>query len=240
MSVLQWDKEGTVAIITMSNAENRQNPVFVDTFLTILDDVEKDGSAGAVVVISDDGKHWSLGIDLPWVMEKIGAGKTAEVKTFLKRLNDLFIRLLTYPMPVIAAISGHSFGGGAIMACACDFRLMRSDRGFFCFPEIDVGIPFLPGMTAMMKRVFPGNILNHMVLTGSRLTAAELEKGGVVMKACPDGKTLREESLTFGGAFAKGRSIFSAIKKGMNKDVIAVIERDDPPFIESFGLLARP
>ena len=59
-------------------------------------------------------------------------------------------RLVFRPENVAAA-----FGGGAILACACDYRLMRSDRGFFCFPEVDVNIPFLPGMLASVQRAVP-------------------------------------------------------------------------------------
>jgi len=59
-------------------------------------------------------------------------------------MNDLFKKLLLYPMPVIAAINGHAFGNGALLSCTCDFRFMRSDKGFFCFPEVDVSIPSFP------------------------------------------------------------------------------------------------
>lgn len=41
------------------------------------------------------------------------------------------------PLPVIVAIDGHAFGNGSIICCTRDFRFMRSDRGFFGFPEVD-------------------------------------------------------------------------------------------------------
>ena len=85
----------------------------------------------------------------------------------------------------MAAINGHAFAGGAIMACAFDFRFMRSDRGYFCFPEVDIQIPFMPGMDAILKKALPTSLVLEAQLTGKRYTAAELEAQRVVLKACP-------------------------------------------------------
>lgn len=46
--------------------------------------------------------------------------------------------MLTLPMPTVAAVTGHAFGGGALLAMAHDWRVMRGDRGYFCFPEVDI------------------------------------------------------------------------------------------------------
>jgi enoyl-CoA hydratase/carnithine racemase len=85
-------------------------------------------------------------------MDRFHAQDLQSIKDFMYRMNEVFKTCLTFPMPVIAAINGHAFGNGAILSCACDFRFMRSDKGFFCFPEVDINIPFLPGMLAWCKR----------------------------------------------------------------------------------------
>ena len=48
-------------------------------------------------------------------------------------------------------LSGHVYAGGAMMAMAHDFRIMRSDRGWFCLPEVKLGMPFSLGMMALLK-----------------------------------------------------------------------------------------
>ena len=78
--------------------------------------------------------------------------------------SRIFKRLLEFPVPVVAAINGHAFGNGAILTCACDFRFMRKDKGFFCFPEVDVSIPFLPGMIGFVRKAIPESVPKRFVV----------------------------------------------------------------------------
>lgn len=237
MPRITWEKTGTVAIVTMNEGENRFNPSFLENFLATFDEIEGSSDCSALLLLSSDPKNWSLGIDLQWITEAINAGAHQNIKKFLYDLNKLFRRILLYPMPVIAGINGHAFGAGAIMACACDFRFMKADRGFFCFPEIDIRIPFLPGMLAIVGRAVPAHKLQELVLTGKRATAGELAADHVVVRACTDDDALRTEALGFAGTFAKGRTIFAEMKKRMHCDLLKVIEEQDPPCIESLQLI---
>jgi enoyl-CoA hydratase/carnithine racemase len=151
-------------------------------------------------------------------------------------MNRIFKRLLLFPVPVIAAINGHAFGNGAIISCACDFRFMKKDRGFFCFPEVDVGIPFLPGMVAFVRKAVPEPLFNRMILSGQRMTAEELEAQGVIVKACHDREHLMTEALAFAAAFDKKRGIFRELKQRMHKDLIKALDDEDPVYIEPLSL----
>ena len=155
MAVAEWRKDGTVAVLTMTNGENRHNMVFANEMMRIMEEILADKTVTALVLTSSDEKNFSQGIDVQWLMERMAAKDMQAIKDFMYRMNDVFRTLLLYPMPVIAAINGHAFGNGAIISCACDFRFMRADRGYFCFPEVDLGIPFLPGMIAWCGRQYP-------------------------------------------------------------------------------------
>jgi len=232
MALIEYELDENVAVVTMNSGENRFNLLFLDEFLSVLDTIENDTDANALVVRSSHEKIFSNGIDLDWLVPFVQKNDLDTVKKFLYTMTSLFKRLLIYPMPTIAAITGHAFAGAAILCCAFDFRFMRSDRGFFCFPEVDLGIPFLPGMIAIAKKAIPMYKLEEMKYTGKRLTAYECEEHHIVMKACHI-NDLMSEALSFAKSLNKGRKIISAMKKGMYKDIIRVLDEEDPLIIEA-------
>jgi enoyl-CoA hydratase/carnithine racemase len=207
--------------------------------LEALDEIEKDPDINSVVITSSDPKSWSQGIDLEWMSGRLGENDTQAIKDFMYLLNSLFKRMLLYPMPVIAAINGHAAAGGAIISCACDFRFMRGDRGFFFFPEVDIGIPFLPGMIAFSKKAFPYHMFEEAMLSGRRFSADELEKNNVIIKACEDRDAVLTEALNYARTYNKKRGIFGEMKKRMNKEMIDVLDNVDPEYIESGQLMVE-
>jgi enoyl-CoA hydratase/carnithine racemase len=237
MSVIEWKKVETVGIITMNNGENRHNPDFIRAILTAFDEIEVDPGISSVIITSNDPKNWSQGIDLQWITDAMAKNDLPGIRDFMYGLNRIFKRILFYPMPVIAAINGHAFGDGTIMACACDFRFMKADRGFFCFPEIDINIPFLPGMLAIVRKAIPYYKLEELAFSGKRTGAVELEAHHVIVKACENGEVLIREALAFAKTFNKKRPIFGEMKKRMNGSIIEIMEREDPVFIEPLQLM---
>lgn len=232
MALIEYELDENVAVVTMNSGENRFNLAFLDEFLSVLDTIENDTEANVLVVRSSHEKIFSNGIDLDWLVTFIQKNDLDTTKKFLYTMNSLFKRLLIYPMPTVAAITGHAFAGGAIMCCALDFRFMRSDRGFFCFPEVDLGIPFLPGMLALAEKAIPMYKLEEMQYTGKRLTAYECEEHHIVMKACHI-DDLMSEALSFAKGLNKGRKIIRAMKEGMYKDIVRVMDEEDPLIIET-------
>lgn len=238
MGSITVSREGSVAVVTMNGGENRHNPEFVRDFLAALDAVESDQGASAVVVTSSDPKSWSQGIDLSWILDRLPTEEGRdEVRDFLRGLDRMFARVLTFPMPTIAALTGHTFGDGAILACCFDFRFVRGDRGFFCFPEVDLNIPFLPGMMAIVKAAVPEPAFTRFVLEGRRVTGPELVAAGVAVKAVDGIEAVLAEAVAYAGTFLKGRGIVRAIKERAHRTVLDVFERDDPAAIAELRLV---
>jgi len=232
MSFVEYILDENVAVVTLNRDENRFNPDFLEACLDVLDEVENETDASTLVVKSSHEKIFSNGIDLEWLAPVIQKGDINTAKDYFYQMNALFKRIVTYPMITIAAITGHAFAGGAILCCAFDFRFMRSDRGYFCFPEVDLGIPFLPGMNTMLKKAIPLYKLEEMEYTGKRLTAEECEEHHIITKACHINE-LMGEVLAFAKTLNKKRAVIKELKERLNKDIIHALDVEDLPYIES-------
>ncbi len=232
MAIIEYTLDDKVAVVTMNDGENRFNPSFLKFFLEVLDEIENETDVNVLVVTSSHEKIFCNGIDLDWLDPLIKKGDKESTSAFLYSMNELLKRILLYPMPTIAAISGHAFAGGAIMSCAFDFRFMRSDRGYFCFPEVDLSVPLLPGMIAIVSKAVPMYKFEEMKYTGKRVTAEECEAHHIVLKACHRDQ-LMDEALSFAKGLNKGRKIMAEMKKRMYKDIVHTFEVEDPPIIES-------
>jgi Delta3-Delta2-enoyl-CoA isomerase len=232
MGQIEFELNDKVATLTMNNGENRFNQSFLEAFLTALDQIEADTDARALVVTASHEKIFCNGIDLDWLGPFIQRGDQETAAAFFHTMNRLFKRILLYPMPTIAAISGHAFAGGAIMSCAFDFRFMRSDRGFFCFPEVDLGIPFLPGMIALIRKAVPQYKMEELHYTGKRATALECEAHHIITKACPI-NDLMTEALSFAKGLNKRREVITIMKARMYPEIVHAFEVQDPPVIAS-------
>jgi len=232
MKPVEFSTDGHVAIVSMNSDDNRFNPPFLNALLSLLDEIEDSTDASVLIVKSAHEKIFSNGLDLDWLLPHIENARTETITDFFLQLNRLFKKLLIYPMITIAAITGHAFAAGAIMCCAFDFRFMRTDRGYFCLPEVDLGMPFLPGMIALLKRVIPPYKFEELQLTGQRLTAEACLEHHIITRACHD-SNLMAEALEFAKTLHKKRGIIREMKIRANRHIIHTLDVEDLPLIQS-------
>jgi enoyl-CoA hydratase/carnithine racemase len=200
----------------------------ISTYNEILEDAE----IKAIVLTSSDPKNFCLGVDLGWMMKMQQENDYPAISKWLFRNGDVFKAMLMSPVPTIAAITGHAFGNGAMLAGACDFRFMRADRGYFCFPEIDLGIQFSPSMIEWMKRIMPYHLFIKMKWSAERVGAKVLEEHNVILKACADAEETLKEAVAFAKTFNKPRNTLAEMKKRTYKHIVDKIENEDPPYYE--------
>ncbi len=161
-----------IAVLDLGDDENRFSPDWLDTVDRLLDEVQQNAHA---LVTTATGKFYSNGLDLEWLTAH---GDRAQ--WYVGRVQALFGRILTFPLPTVAAVVGHAFGAGAMLAIAHDYRVMRADRGYYCFPEVDIHIPFTPGMAALIQAKLPPQTAVTAMTTGRRYGGLEAEAAGLV------------------------------------------------------------
>lgn len=165
-------RNGDVHVIDLGPDENRFSPDWMTSLHGALDVVV---AAPAPLVVTATGKFFSNGLDLEWL------GQNADqFLSYVEQVHGLFARVLTLPVPTVAAINGHAFGAGAMLAMAFDWRVMREDRGYFCFPEVDINIPFTPGMAALIQAKLTPRAAVDSMTTGRRFGGPEALAAGIV------------------------------------------------------------
>src|SRR5262245_15852229 len=166
--MLELTRHGPVYVLTMRSGENRFNRRFVDALNGALEEVERSSGPAALVTVGED-KFYSNGLDLDWLT---GEG-SSQGPEFIAAFMAVLGRVLALPIPTVAAMNGHAFAGGAMLALAHDFRVMRGDRGFFCLPEVDIGLPFSAGMAALIQCKLEVIVCRDLMLTGRRVGGME-------------------------------------------------------------------
>ncbi|MGK3205126.1 enoyl-CoA hydratase/isomerase family protein [Amycolatopsis sp. MEPSY49] len=201
-----------MTVLHLGDDENRFSPEWLQRVHSTLDEVTD------VLVTTGGGKFYSNGLDLEWLTAN--GDKASE---YVADVQELFARVLTLPVPTVAAITGHAFGAGAMLAMAHDFRVMRADRGYFCFPEADINIPFTPGMAALIQgKLTPASAIASMT-TGRRFGGAEALAAGLVDEIAAEGEVVKVASSRVEALAGKDRGTLGAIKATMFAPAVAAL-----------------
>ena len=216
--MIELKRDNGVALVTMRSGENRFNPGFISELSRVLDEVENSDEPSSLV-LTGDGKFFSNGLDLAW-MSGEGRDHAGEV---VRGMLGIFARLLSSPVASVAALNGHAFAGGAMLSLACDFRVMRSDRGFFCIPEIDLGLPLHPGMMSLIQARLPKVTAHEAIVTGKRYGGTEAQAKGIV-DVSVSAVDLVSKALAMAAPLAvKNRAVMQAHKRQMYAETLRLL-----------------
>ncbi len=171
--------EDSVAILRMDNGENRFTPEMNARVNQLLDQVEADDGIGSLV-LTGTGKYFSNGFDIE-ALTTLGD----MTMQFVGETEKIWARLLGAPYTVVTALNGHAFGAGAMLSLAGDLRIGRTERGFWCLPEADLGMPFSPGMVALFADVLGRQSAARLMVTAERLGPPQQMAAGVVHQLAP-------------------------------------------------------
>ena len=208
------DREGDVYVLNLGEGENRFNPQWIGAVNSLLDEVEASPSPRALVVTAS-GKIWSNGLDLEWL-----AANTSELNPFLVEVHGLLARVLELGVPNIAALQGHTFAGGAMLALAFDRRIMRADRGYFCLPEVDINIPFTPGMSSLIQARLGKQPAHEAMTTGRRYGGADALDSGIVQATAELDQLLPLAIEAVSGLATKDGGTLKTIKQRMYRTTL--------------------
>ncbi|HZQ31312.1 MAG TPA: enoyl-CoA hydratase/isomerase family protein [Mycobacterium sp.] len=207
-----------IAILHLGSDENRFSPEFLEDFDACLDRVV-DGEAHGLVTTAA-GKFYTNGLDLDWL-----AAHSDQGPWYVGRVQGTLARVLTLPIPTAAAVTGHAFGAGAMLAMAHDFRVMREDRGYFCFPEADIRIPFTEGMAALIQAKLTPQAAVASMTTGRRFGGPDAAAIGLVDATAADGEVPRAAAEMLRPLGDKDPGTLGAIKQTMFRQAVDALTK---------------
>ena len=176
MDFILYEQKGQVATITINRekALNALNSQVLDELNATLDAVNLD-TTRCLILTGAGEKSFVAGADIG----EMSTLSKAQGEDFGKTGNDVFRKLETFPLPVIAAVNGFALGGGCEISMSCDIRIC-SDNAVFGQPEVGLGItPGFGGTQRLARLVGPG-MAKQMIYTARNIKAADAYRIGLV------------------------------------------------------------
>lgn len=206
-------KHDSVFLLDLGDGDNRFNLESVRAIDALLDEVDQSSPPTALITTAS-GKIWHNGLDLEWLAE------TGAWGPLVTAVEHLFGRLMSLPMPTVAAVQGHAFAGGAMLALAHDVRVMREDRGYLCLPEVDLNLSFSEGFASIIEAKLPQPALHRMAVLGQRIPGEAAFKMGVVDALASESEVQNVAVATAGALSQKAGTAMADIRRNFYSDTI--------------------
>jgi len=182
MEHIQSERDGDLSILTMARGKaNALNHALVDELCGAVASAAADESVRGLVLASGRPRFFSSGFDIREVFNYDRDG----MASFFGRFMDLYESLYRFPKPVVAALSGHTFAGGAILAIACDFRIMADGDFGFALNEINLGLALSQTIRRMLADAVGIARAREVLLFGEPLTPVRALEIGLVRELAP-------------------------------------------------------
>ncbi|MDY2789814.1 MAG: enoyl-CoA hydratase-related protein [Lachnospiraceae bacterium] len=234
MEFITYEQDGFVGVITINRpkALNALNSQVLDELNETLDAVDLDATR-ALILTGAGEKSFVAGADIG----EMSTLTKAEGEAFGKKGNDVFRKIETFPIPVIAAVNGFALGGGCEISMSCDIRIC-SENAVFGQPEVGLGITPGFGGTQRLARLVGAGMAKQMIYTARNIKADEAYRIGLVNAVYP-----LEELLDAAKKLAQGiakqapiavRNCKKAINGGLQVDMDQAIVIEEKLFGDCF------
>jgi enoyl-CoA hydratase/carnithine racemase len=211
------ERRGPLFILDLGATENRFNFESIARLEALLDEVDAAAGDKALVTIAS-GKFWSNGLDLDWLV-----AKEISLVDLVVRVQELFARVLEAAYPTVAVIQGHCYAAGGMLALAHDVRFMREERGFLCFPEVNIGMVFTPGMEALLRSKLSPQTAHQAMVLGRKYTAPEALSAAIIDGTFAESELL-DHSLEYATSLVgMDAATIQSIKKQLYSDTLTLL-----------------
>lgn len=212
MNYIQYEQKDAIAVLTISRekALNALNSEVLGELDAAIDAIDLD-TVRCLIITGAGQKSFVAGADIG----EMSTLTKEEGEAFGKKGNDVFRKIETLPIPVIAAVNGFALGGGCELSMSCDIRL-ASENAVFGQPETGLGITPGFGGTQRLARIIPVGKAKEMLYAGTKVKAAEALTLGLVNAVYPSEELLPAAEKLAGKIARNAPIAVRASKKAVN------------------------
>ena len=231
---IKYEEEGQISILTINRpkALNALNSQVLEELDKTLEQIDT-SKIRALIVTGAGEKSFVAGADI----SEMSTLTKKQGVDFSKKGNDIFRKIETFPIPVIAAVNGFALGGGCEISMSCDIRIC-SDNAIFGQPEVGLGITPGFGGTQRLARLIGMGMAKQMIYTGQNIKAEEALRIGLFNAIYPQNELLNEAkklALTIANNGPNAiKNCKKAINEGMQVDIDKAIQIEEKLFGECF------
>jgi enoyl-CoA hydratase len=223
---VSWDLEprgGAVVVRMRSNRVNCMNPALFDDMHRAFDLLDRDHPRRPAVIVGE-GSTFSAGLDLDHVFPLFQSGDPAAIGAFFERFRGMILRVVQADRPTVAALNGHAFAGGLILACACDLRVAARGPLRLALNEVPIGIAIPSSYLEIVRHAAGDRVASEAALFG-RLYDADAALAAGLVHATAEPAALIDEALALAGSVtADTADAFVATKRALRAPLVALLE----------------
>lgn len=234
MEFVTYEQEGFIGVVTINRpkALNALNSGVLEELEATFDQVDLETTR--VIILTGAGtKSFVAGADIA----EMSTLTKEEGEAFGKKGNDVFRKIETFPLPVIAAVNGFALGGGCEISMSCDIRIC-SENAVFGQPEVGLGITPGFGGTQRLARIIGVGKAKEMIYSASNIKAEEAYRIGLVNAVYPQ-EELMDMAKKLANKIARNapiavRACKSAMNEGLDVDMDKAIVVEEKAFGSCF------
>jgi enoyl-CoA hydratase len=207
----QLKPHGRAVVVTMqSNPVNKMNEGFFRDLDEAWDELDAK-HPHAPVVLTAPGKVFSAGLDFEDVFPRFARADPSEVWAWFERFSGVILRVFRSERPLVAALNGHSFAGGMVLALCCERRLAAAGPARYSLNEVAIGIPFPSVFIEMIRYAIGDPATTESMLTAQVYGETDALRLGMVHRLVPPGQLIDDavaeaERIPAGGLAAYART----------------------------------
>ncbi|CAK9318724.1 unnamed protein product [Citrullus colocynthis] len=225
------EKRGKLFILTLTgNHQHWLNPSLINSILKALSLVKAEAGAslGSVLITTSQGKFFSNGLDLPWILSasSLSAARN-RLNHMIQIFKPLLAQLLCFPIPTVAALPGHAAAAGLLLALSHDYLIMRTDRGVLYMSELDLGATLPDYFMALAKsKIGSSSVRRDVFLRGMKVRGEAAVRMGIADSAHHGEDGVMEAAVRLGEELAERNwdgDAYAEIRKSLYPEISGLL-----------------